>query len=129
MTSSARFWPSSVRACRLEAPSAVGYSGRSMRFRSSIASATGRLPRGCEPVADIGAVLVERGRREAVDGWGAGQPDRIAHGGHGVLADLDDRLEAEVLGELDAASNGVDRPAGQPGVGEDPEPVLRALAR
>ena len=74
-----------------------------------------------EPAPDLLAVLVEAAAAAAGSPAGVAEKrDRVAHRGHRglALADGDDRVEADLLGERDAAVDGVDRAARHPG-GDD----------
>ena len=71
-------------------------------------------------------MLVELGGRQVVAGGVAGEPDRVADRRDCPLTcpDLDDRVEADLLGEAHSAVDAVDRRARHTGADEDLEPLV-----
>ena len=102
-----------------EQPDLVGASTSPARSGTRSASLMTRR-RLDSHAPDLVAVLVERRGRQPVVGRRLGERDRVAHRRHrgGTLAHLDHRVEPDLLGERDAAVDGVDRPARHAG-GDD----------
>ena len=115
--SAVRSWPSSRISSAVEVPSEVGNSQVVAHARLLLDS----------QAPDLVAVLVERRRRQPVVGRRLGERDRVADRRHRrvALADLDDRVEPDLLGEGDAAVDGVDRPARHAGGDDVAEPLHR----